>query len=87
MTIKPIWSNLLVSPIKKETVSASWLILSTQEEQRVSKGEVISIGKWVDEEISIGDVVHFPIYSPDELEVWDEKFLIINQKSILWVEK
>ena len=86
MTIKPIWSNVLVTPIKKEIETASWLIISTQEEQRVSKWKVIGIGKDV-EDIEVWDTVHFPIYAPDELEVGEEKYLVINQKSILWVEK
>jgi chaperonin GroES len=87
MTIKPIGSNLLVSPIKKETVSASWLILSTKEEDRVNKWTVIGVGKDVNEDITVGDTVHFPVYSPDEIEIDWEKYLVINQKSILGVEK
>ncbi len=87
MTIKPIWSNVLVTPIKKETVTESWLIISTKEEERVSKWKVVSIGKDVDEDIQVWDTVHFPVYAPDVLELWDEKYLVINQKSIMWVEK
>lgn len=86
MTIKPIWSNVLVTPIKKQTETASWLIISTQEEQRVSKGKVIGIGKDV-ECIEVWDTVHFPVYAPDEVEIWEDKYLVINQKSILCVEK
>lgn len=87
MTIKPIWQNLLVTPIKQQIETASWLIISTKEQEKVSKGKVIWIGKDVDEEISVWDTVYFPIYAPDELEVGDEKYLIVNQKSILGVEK
>jgi len=86
MTIKPIWSNVLVTPIKKPTETDSWLIISTQEEQRVSKGKVIGIGKDV-ECIEVWDTVHFPVYAPDEVEIWEDKYLVINQKSILCVEK
>jgi len=86
MIIKPIWSNVLVTPIKKPNETDSWLIISTQEEQRVSKWKVIWIGKDV-EDIEVWDTVHFPVYAPDEVEIEDEKYLVINQKSILCVEK
>lgn len=87
MTIKPIWSNLIVTPIKAQTETASWFIISTKEDTRVNKWKVIWVGKDVDEDIQVWDTVHFPVYAPDELELWDEKYLVINQKSVLWVEK
>lgn len=90
----PLEDHVLVKPLEEEKTSASGLILPDSKE-KPSKGEVIAVGKGkildngqrAPMDVKVGDIVHFTKYSPDELEVGDEKYLVIKQSSILAVEK
>jgi len=90
----PIEDHVLVKPLEEENKTASGLILPDSKE-KPSKGEVIAVGegKILDNgqrapmEVKVGDVVHFTKYSPDELEVGNEKYLVIKHSSILAIEK
>lgn len=90
----PIEDHVLVKPIVEETTSASGLILPDSKE-KPSRGEVVAVGegKILDNgqrapmEVKKGDIVHFTKYSPDELEVGEEHYLIIKHSSILALEK
>lgn len=50
--------RVVVLPIEEEQRTASGLIIPT-EAQTTSKGVVLAIGKGVNEDFNIGDVVHF----------------------------
>ena len=90
----PIEDHVLVKPLEEENKTASGLLLPDSKE-KPSKGEVIAVGegKILDNgqrapmEVQVGDVVHFTKYSPDELEVGNEKYLVIKHSSILAIEK
>ena len=90
----PIEDHVLVKPLEEENVSASGLILPDKNE-KPSKWKVIAVGKWkildngqrAPMEVEKGDIVHFTKYSPDEIEVGDETYLVIKHSSILAVEK
>lgn len=86
----PLWENILVQVVPQESVSALGIILPDSNE-KPGYGTVIAV--WEDKQldngtiskpqVSIWDVVYFTKYSPDEVEVDGEPYLIIKASSIL----
>jgi len=95
MTIKPLGNRLVVRLAVKKNVSASGIILSSEQKNEQSIGQIIAIGGGIGEEenvtelkINIGDTVMFGKYSGEE--VADEQdseiiYKIINGKDVLAV--
>lgn len=92
MKIKPIYSNVVVKPASKEETTASGIVLpDTIDKERPEKGEVVAVGdgKILDDgkrapmSVKVGDTVMFKKYSPDEIKIDDEEYLIISEGDIL----
>jgi len=86
----PLWENILVQITPQETVSALGIILPDSNEKpwygtvvAVWEGKLLDNGMLVQPVVSIGDVVYFTKYSPDEIEVDWQSYLIIKSSSIL----
>jgi chaperonin GroES len=91
--VTPLGDNVLVKPVK-ETESKSGIILpDTVSNERPEQGEIIAIGpgKLLDNgsiapmNVRVGQKVVFKKYSPDEITVGDQEFLIISQSDILGI--
>jgi chaperonin GroES len=94
MNIKPLHSNVVVKPVTEDEVTKSGIVLpDTVDKERPEKGEVVAVGdgKLLDNgqrapmSVKQGDVVMFKKYSPDEIKVDDEDYLIVNEQDILAV--
>jgi chaperonin GroES len=94
MKIRPLNENVVVKPIIKDEVTMSGIVLpDTLDKERPERGEVIAIGegKLLDNgqrapmSVKIGDKVMFKKYSPDEIKIDKEEYLIISQNDILAV--
>lgn len=92
--IKPLGGYILVRPEKEEEKTASGLILqSTSKGERPQKGEIISLGTGLISEkgdilpfnVKVGDVVLFKKYSPEEIELEGENYLIMKESDILGI--
>ena len=92
MKLKPLNSNVVVKPATSEEVTKSGIVLpDTIDKERPEKGEVIAVGdgKLLDNgsrsqmTVKVGDKVMFKKYSPDEIKVDGEEYLIINENDIL----
>ena len=96
MHIQPLGNRVVVKLTKKETTSASGIIISTEEKNEQARGEVISIGAGQGSEenvgelgLTLGDVVLFGKYAGEEVE-GDEAgvvYKILNGKDILAILK
>jgi chaperonin GroES len=93
-TIKPIGGNILVKPISQERTTLAGIVLpDTVDKEKPQKGEVVALGtgkftqdgKKIEFNVKIGDVVLFKKYSPDEIEVDGEDYLIMNEEAVLGV--
>jgi len=90
----PLHDNVLIEPIVEENVSAGWFILPDENNEKPSKGKVIAVGQWqiLDNgsrgpvDVNVWDVVFFTKYSPDEIEVDWNTYLVVKQSSILAVK-
>lgn len=94
--LTPIGGNILVKPMSEEKVSASGIVLpDTVDKEKPQKGKVVALGtgkishdgKKVGFNVKEGDIVIFKKYSPDEITVDGEEFLIMDEDAILAVIK
>lgn len=90
--IKPLSDNVVVKPTAKDEVTKSGIVLpGTVDKERPEKGEVIAIGEGKILEngqrapmnVKVGDKVMFKKYSPDEIKIDDQEYLILSQNDIL----
>ena len=90
--IKPLHDNLVVKTKEESDVTASGIVLpSTVDKERPEQGEVVAIGdgKFLDNgqkapmTVKVGDTVMFKKYSPDEIKVEGEEYLIISESDVL----
>lgn len=90
VNLKPLGGNLLVKPVVEK--SAFGIVLpDTIDKEKPQKGEVIALGtgkvskdgKKIAFNVKVGDIVLFKKYSPDEVEVNGEDYLIMDEDAIL----
>ncbi|NCD00482.1 co-chaperone GroES [bacterium] len=94
MKLKPLHSNVIVKAIKADEVTPSGIVLpETVDKDKPEQGEVIAVGEGalndkgerVPVSVKTGDKVVFKKYSPDEVKIDNEKYLVINERDILAV--
>lgn len=92
MKIKPIHSNVVIKPITEDQVTKSGIVLpDTVEKERPEKGEVVAVGEGrllndgqrAPMSVKAGDVVMFKKYSPDEVKIDGEEYLVISEDDII----
>lgn len=90
--IKPIGGNILVEPVSDEkTTSAGIVLPDTVGKEKPQKGKVVALGtgkldpngKVIPFNVKVGDMVMFKKYSPDEIEIDEQEYLIMDEEAIL----
>jgi len=96
MSLKPLNDYILVKPVKDEPKTASGIITAPSSKEKPGKWEVIAIGEGKRnpegklipiDNVKVGDIVYFTKYSPEEIEVDNEKYLLVRADSILAKEE
>jgi len=91
---QPLGGNILVKPAKNEKTTSSGIVLpDTIDKEKPQKGVIVALGtgKVTDKgekiafNIKVGDSVIFKKYSPDELEIDGEDYLIMTEDDILGI--
>lgn len=92
MKIKPLFDKVIVKPLGEDEITKSGIVLpDTAEKERPEKGEVIAVGPGKRLEngqlspvsVKVGDKIVFRKYSPDEIKVDGEEFLVISESDIV----
>ena len=92
MKIKPLGDKVVVKPASEEEVTKSGIVLpDTVDKERPEKGEVVAVGdgKLLDSgqraelSVKVGDIVMFKKYSPDEITIDNQEYLVIAEGDIL----
>jgi len=92
MKIKPLADRVLVKPADEtEKTKGGIFIPDTVTKERPQEGEVIAVGKGkvndsgelIALSVKVGDKVLFRKYGGTEIEIADEKFLIMGESDIL----
>ena len=92
MKLKPINSNIIVKPIVEDEITKSGIVLpDTIDKEKPERGEVVAVGEGKILEngqraqmiIKVGDKVIFKKYSPDEIKIGGEEFLVISEGDVM----
>ncbi|MBQ0153213.1 MAG: co-chaperone GroES [Paludibacteraceae bacterium] len=90
MNITPLADRVLVRPVAAETKTASGLIIPDSAKEKPLKGEVLAVGQGTKDEqmiLKAGDQVLYGKYAGTEIEVENEKLLIMRQSDVLAIIK
>ncbi|MEX1997310.1 MAG: co-chaperone GroES [Candidatus Andersenbacteria bacterium] len=94
MKIEPLFDKVVIKPLTQEEVTTSGIVLpDTVDKEKPMQGEVVAVGpgKRLDNgqiapvSVKVGDTVLFTKYAPDEVEVDDEEYLVIEEDKILGI--
>lgn len=90
MNIQPLADRVLIKPTPAEEKTLSGIIIPDSAKEKPLRGTVLAAGKGTkDEEMVVkeNDVVMFGKYAGTEIELDDEKLLIMRQSDILAIIK
>ncbi len=88
MNIKPLADRVLIQPAAAEDKTASGIIIPDSAKEKPLKGSVVAVGKGTKDEemvVKVGDQVLYGKYAGTELELDNEKYIIMRQSDILAV--
>ncbi len=93
--LQPIGGNILVKPETEQTTASGIVIPDTVDKEKPQRGKVVALGTGkmnnkgdkIAFNVKVGDVVMFKKYSPDEVEVDGEEYLIMEESDILAIIK
>ena len=86
MYIRPLADRVLIKPAPAEEKTVGGIIIPDSAKEKPLKGEVIAVGNGTkDEEMVVkpGDHVLYGKYAGTEIELDNDKFLIMRQSDIL----
>ena len=87
----PLGEYVLVEAIQEETLTASGIVLPDTGKEKPGSGKVLAVGpgsageKWVVNpitDVAVGDIVFFAKYAPEEIEIDNQKYILIKHSSI-----
>ena len=94
MNLKPLHAHVVVKALADETVTKSGIVIpDTVSKEKPEKGEVVAVGtgRILDNgqsapmSVKVGDKVMFRKYSPDEIKVDGETYLVIKEQDIMLI--
>ena len=94
MKLVPLGDRVVLKKIIAEETTKSGIVLPGSEKEKPQMAEVVAVGpgevvdgKTVTMEVQPGDQVVYAKYAGTEIEVEDEKYMIIKQDDILAILK
>lgn len=95
MNLRPLGDHVIVKPAKAEEVTKSGIVLpDTADKEKPEQGEIIAVGpgKWdqsgekrIAMSVKVGDKVVFKKYSPDEVEIEAQEYLVLSEADLIAV--
>ena len=92
MNLKPLHDNIIVKQLKEEEVTKSGIVLpDTLNKEKPQQGEIIAVGpgkkddegKMIEMSVKIGDKILFSKYSPNEVKIDNEEYLVMRESDVL----
>ena len=91
MNLKPLQDRVIIKPLKEDEVTKSGIILPDVAKEKSERGEVVAVGDGrllengtrATMSVKVGNKVLFKKYSPDEIKVDKEIYLILEERDIL----
>ena len=92
MKLVPLGDRVVLKQLEAEETTKSGIVLPGQAQEKPQQAEVIAVGpggvvdgKEITMQVKVGDKVIFSKYSGTEVEIEDEKYVIVKQNDILAV--
>ena len=92
MKLVPLGDRVVLKQLEAEETTKSGIVLPGQAQEKPQQAEVIAVGpggvvdgKEVKMEVTVGDKVIYSKYSGTEVEIEDDKYVIVKQNDILAV--
>jgi chaperonin GroES len=86
MNIKPLADRVLIKPAAAEEKTVGGIIIPDSAKEKPLKGSVIAVGEGTKDEKMVlkqGDTVLYGKYAGTEIELENEKYLIMRQSDVL----
>ncbi len=92
--IKPLNDYIILKPLSREEVTASGIILpDTVDKDRPEQGEVVAVGpgKLMEDgkrsvmEVQVGNKVMFKKYTPDEIKIDKQEYMVIRMDDVVGI--
>ena len=94
MKLVPLGDRVVLKQLVAEETTASGIVLPGQNKEKPQQAEVIAVGpggmvdgKEVKMEVVVGDNVIYSKYAGTDVEVDNEKYVIVRQNDILAIMK
>lgn len=89
--IKPLFDNVLIEPLEKETTLPSGIIIPDSAKEKPQEGKVAAVGegkvdtdgKKIEMTVKKGDVVIYKKWGGTEIKVNGKEMLLVKQEDIL----
>jgi chaperonin GroES len=94
MKLRPLGDRVIVKAVPKEERTKTGIILpETSDKERPEQGEVIAVGpgrvldngSLSNPSLKVGDKIVFKKYSPDEVKIDGQEYLIIAESDVMAV--
>ena len=92
LKLKPLADYIVVEPIQKDNQTASGLYLPEKDDKKAGQGKVLAIGPGRKNEqgdlvpmhLSVGQIVVFRKYAPDDVELSaSEKYMLLKESDVM----
>jgi len=89
--LSPLGDRIVVKPIEREEVTKRGIILPDTAKEKPQEGEIVAVGpgKLTDDgtriamDVRVGDKVIYAKYAGTEVEIDDEKLMIMRESDIM----
>lgn len=92
MKLVPLGDKIVLKQLEAEETTKSGIVLPGQAKEKPQQAEVIAVGpggvvdgKEITMQVKVGDKVIYSKYSGTEVELDNEKFVVVKQNDILAV--
>jgi len=92
MNLKPMSDHLIVKPISEDKTTKSGIVLpDTVDKEKPEQGEVVAVGSGrvldngnrLEMSVKVGQKILFKKYSPDEIKVGGEDYLVLSENEVI----
>jgi chaperonin GroES len=92
INLKPLSDHIIVKPNEEDSTTKSGIVLpDTADKEKPERGEVVAVGPGKMQEggqrtpmsVKVGDMVIFKKYSPDEVKVGEDEYLVLEESDVM----
>jgi len=91
MKLKPLGDHLIAKPISEDKVTKSGIVLPDTAKEKPEQAEVVAVGdgRVLDNgnrlpmSVKVGNKILFKKYSPDEIKIDGEEYLVLSEAEII----